>query len=227
MNSAIVKADLDSIREYKGKSAVAKIKGRKYQAYFRLDVDDFNLSEAVEYAKTDKNVLMLAYSGAGFALKSQEGAVNGVYIGWLIPVGNNVTEEDIQGYLKELPEGVSIVFQFPEDYKDLEFMVKMMEKYPAIRICGGHTFCFDDCRFGCCGRDVLTRAGIAFDKTDYLREGCSCAVGIYELSDVSLSAASRGSDKSNMGTKKQSGTQKAKKSQQFSSLLYSGGKVEL
>lgn len=226
MNTVIVKTDLDTAKQYCGKSVFAKIKGKKNIAYFRVPVDDFSLAEAVAHAKVNKNILMLAYTGVGFGLKTFDGSFSGVNIGWLVPVGGNVTEEDIQGYASEAPEGVSVVLQFPSDYKNLEFMCKIMDKYPNVRVCGGCAFCFDDCRFGCCGRDILTRAGIKFDTEDYLREGCSCAVPVIEDSEVSLGVFSGKQGENKNSTKSATGAKK-QKAQMFSSLLYGGGKVEL
>lgn len=223
MNTVIVKTDLETAEQYKGKSVYAKIKGKKNIAYFRVPVDDFNLAEAVALAKSNKNILMLLYSGVGFGLATVD--TIGVYLGWKIPVGSNTTEEDIKGYVSTAPEGVSLILQFPDDYKNIEFMVKMMEKYPNLRICGGCTFCFDDCRFGCCGRDVLRRAGIKFDEEQYYHEGCSCAIPVYDAEEVSLGAFTTKPDSSK--SSKGNSSAKKQKAQMFSSLLYSGGKVEL
>ena len=189
MRSVIVKAELDTVQAYENQAVYAKIEGKKNIAYFRLAADDSNIGAVVKQYRADSNVLMIAYKGQGIGLQAYidangEDAFEGVYVGWLIDVGANITEEDVMRYSSTAPKGVTCVLKLASEYKGINFLVNTMQKYSNIRYCSGCVFCFDDCRFGCCGKDILTARGLHFDKEDYLREGCSCALPVYTEREV-------------------------------------------
>lgn len=221
--SIIVKADLSLVTQYTGKSVVAKIGKKKFPVVFRVTVDDFSVEEAINTAKRDSNILMLNYVGSQGGLSQIN--PQGVYIAWIAEVGNDVSEEDIQKYIDTTPEGVTLVVKVPEDYKNIRFLYEMSEKYQNIRFCGGCLFCFDECKFGCCGKDICTARGIKFDDTEYIKEGCSCAIPAFDIADVELSVTTaKNKSKSSSSSSKKS---KPSKVAMFSSLLYGSGKVEL
>ena len=225
MTSIIVKCDLATAKEYTGKSVVAKVGKKKHSVAFRVTADDFTIDEAVELAKRDSNIIMVNYIGSQENIKGV--SPNGVYVAWSMEVGNDLTEDDIVKYLAETPEGVSLIVKVPEDYNNIRFLCDMLDKYDNLRICGGSLFCFDGYKFGCCGRDICAMKGVSFSEDSYIHEGCCCAVDIFDLTDVELTAsASKGASK---GTKKSGSTAKkpSNKVAKFSSLLYGNGKVEL
>lgn len=226
MNTIIVKTELETAKSYSGKTVYAKVKNKKNNAYFRVHVDDSNLDEAIAFAKRDKNVLMLAYYGQGGGFQTLTEDITGVYVGWVVPVGSNITEADVARYSELAPTGVSVIVKLPEDYKGFEFLYKVMQKYKNVRVCGGTCFCFEECRFGCCGKDVLEKRGIKYDKEEYLKQGCCCALPVISDDEVSLGVLSRSKDNTK-STAKPASSAKAKKAQIFSNMLYSGGKVEL
>ena len=228
ISSVIAKIDLDDMKEYHNKTVTTKIKTRKYSVKFRVAVDEYNMNEAVKLAKSDSNIIMLAYDGVGYGLKNLTESLDGVYFGWVVPVKLNVTEEDIKSYLSFAKDGVSIIFKVPDEYKDIEFMYKMMEKYPNIRFCGGKAFCFDECRFGCCGRDICQKAGIQVTNKDYWREGCCCALDVYNADELVLSVTEKvTSAKSGKKLSSEKKSSSKAKPQMFTNLLYGNGKVDL
>lgn len=219
--SIIVKSDLSRAEEFTGKSVVAKIGKKKLPVVFRVTVDDFTVEEAIDVAKRDSNILMLNYVGSQGGLSQVN--PQGVYIAWSIDVGNDVSEDDIQKCVEATPPGVTLVVKVPEDYKNIRFLYEMSEKYQSVRFCGGCLFCFDECKFGCCGKDICSARGIKFDDTEYIKEGCSCAIPVFDIADVELSVATSKAKSSNSTHKKS----KPNKVAMFSSLLYGNGKVEL
>lgn len=222
MSTVIVKADLATAKQYTGKSLSVKIGKKKFSAVLRVNVDDFNIAEAIELAKRDVNILMLNYVGSHEGI--QDVNTCGVYVAWGIDVGSDVTEDDIQRLYDDVPDGVTLIVKLPEGYKNIRFLYDMSQKFDRIRFCGGSLFCFEDCKFGCCGRDVCNERGISYDDTEYIKEGCSCAIPAFEMDEVEFIAT-------NSMTKTEKTAKKSKpksnKTAMFSSLLYSGGKVEL
>lgn len=219
--SMIVKADLSEIKEYTGKSVSAKIGKKSHPVLFRVNVDNFSVEEAIDVAKRDSNIVMLNYIGSPAGLANID--TKGVYITFSVEVGNDVSEEDIVKYIADIPEGVTLVVKLPEEFKNIRFAYEMSQKYDKVRFCGGCLFCFDECRFGCLGRDICTQKGIKFDDTEYIKTGCSCCIPIDDIANVELSISnSKQKSSSHSGNKS-----KNSKASLFSSLLYSGGKVEL
>lgn len=219
--SVIVKADLSEVKQYTGKSVTTKIGKKNHPVLFRVNVDDFTVEEGIDIAKRDANIIMLNYIG------SQAGLTNivskGVYITYAVEVGNDVTEEDIIKYLNNTPDGVTLVIKLPDDFKNIRFAYDMSVKYDKVRFCGGCLFCFDECKFGCVGRDICTQRGIKFDDTEYIKIGCSCCVPVEDFADVELAI----STKQQKSTTHSNNKSKISKASLCSSLLFSGGKVEL
>lgn len=220
--SIIVKTDFETAKAYAGKNVYTKFDGRKHQVFFRVFVDDSTLSDGIALSR-DKNVLMLLYVGSDSYLSTYDFTNCGTYIGVSKEVGNDLTESDINTMLSCLPEAVTLILKLPEDYKDIRFLYEMSQKYKRVRFCGGTLFCFDECNFGCCGRELLDKQGIKYDKESYLKEGCCCALQSVDGIDLEYTVSAR---TERYSTSKSSGTKKAKVSK-FSELLYSNGKVPL
>lgn len=222
--AVIVKANLEQVKEYKNKNVSLKIGNKKHQVYFRVEADDFSLLDAIEHAKTDRNVVMLEYAGSDNFIKSVAVAPsdNFPYVGVSYEVGMNLSEEDIVNALAEYPEWSTIIIKLPDEYKNLEFLYNMCQKYPRIRFCGGYTFSIDGCRLGCCGRDILEKKNIKVSDSEYLKIGCSCALQTLQFDDVDLSISLKAERTSNTssGTKSPA----SKRSAKFGSLL-GGDKV--
>lgn len=223
--SVIVKANLEQVKEYKNKNVSTKVGNKKHQVYFKVEVDDFSLVEAIEHAKMDRNVLMLEYAGSDNYLKSVVLAPSDIfpYVGVSYEVGMNLSEDDITNALAEYPAWTTVIIKLPDEYKNLEFLHGMCQKYPRIRFCGGYTFSIDGCRLGCCGRDILEKKNIKVTDTDYLKDGCSCALQTLQFEDVELAVSAKAERSSNTSGTKSSAPKKAAK---FSNLLGGATKVE-
>lgn len=221
MAIAVVKTSLDVAKEYTGKSVSTKVHGKRYQVFFKVEVDDFNLEEAIAYASRDKNIITLEYVGTNdYIMRVND--FKGVYITWSKELGMEFNESDIAHVEETTPDGVTPVIKLPAEYKNIRFIYNMSKKFSRIRFCGGHIYAFDGCRFGCCGRDILMRLNIKFNEEERVHEGCSCAVPVFEDSVVDLDATVKSVRNSNNSEAKN----RVGKSQRFSSLLV-GGSVEM
>lgn len=224
MNTVIVKADLSTAKQYTGKAVYAKVSKKKNQAYFRVAANDFNVSEAVSAASRDNNILAVEYEGTLDSLKGLN--FNNVCLLWEMPVGNDVTEEDIQKIVAEVPEGVSILLTLPEDFVNIRFVCDMLDKYPQIRFSGGNLFMFDGYAIGVCGKDLLTKRSIKFDSDKYLfYEGEDSALPVFDESEIELESGQKSTVKSSSSNASKKA--KSSKASLFSSLLYGDGKVGL
>lgn len=174
MNTVIHRTSLEEVKKYKRCKVFLMQNERKVRVCFRVEVDESNIEEACNLYRSDKNIVMLDYVGSTL---DNLPSLEQVYIAKHFEVGSSVSETDIAKVLESLPEGMVAIVKLVDEYKDIRFLVSMLDKYPALRFCGGSVFTFDDCRFGCCGRDVLKKRGIACQrKKDYIKVGCSCGI---------------------------------------------------
>lgn len=220
----LVRANLNDIAEYKGKNVSTKIGSKKHQVLFRLEVDDFSLLGAIEHAKNDKNVVMIDFAGTENFIKSCSIDTTGKipYVGVRVEVGLNLTEEDIINLLNVYPEWVTLIIKLPDEYKDMQFLYEMCQKYSRLRFCGGHTFNIDGCRLGCCGLDMVEKLDIKVNNTNYIHQGCSCALESFDITDVELVVTQKAERNSNTGSSKSKSSTPKKPKAVFSDLLKRG-----
>lgn len=221
MAAVIVKTTLDTAKEYSGKSVSTKISGKKHQVYFNVEVDDFNIEDAIALASRDKNIVVLNYVGTNDYI-TRVSDFKGVYITWGRELGGEIDESDIAHIEEVTPDGVTPVIQLPATYNNIRFLSDMCDKYKRVRFCGGYLYSFDNCRFGCCGRDILSKLSIKFDEEERVHDGCSCALPVFDEAAVELVASA----KSSHGGNNSESRNKVGKSQRFSSILM-GGSVEM
>ena len=233
--SVIVKSSLETAMKYCSLVS-AKVSGRRRRVLFEVNVDDYSIADAVNSAKTNKNIAVLVYEGIGVGLSSiSSQALKGsdINITWLCTVAGDVTEQDLQGYLSELPDGMTLTLKFPEDYVNYDLIFSIMEKYPKVRVCGSTLFAFDDFRVGLVGKDIIRSRGADFDASNYLVSGeCNAAPTVYEedivLENIGVSGG-KGTKKAKTSKKTSNGEGKARKQkvQKFSSFLFASGHHEL
>lgn len=196
----IVKTDLERAKEYTGKGVATMVGSKKHTVVFRVSVDDFTLEEAVSLYKRDRNIVMLDYVGTLEYLSTcSEALFDGVYVGRKIDVGSDVFQEDIEGVLSKLPQGVTLVVGLPDDYSDMEFVYNMSHKYPNVRFCGGNLFLLEGCNIGCCDSKVLSRASLKYKDIGLIRQGCGCDLQVLVGSEIELVETSKG--ERNKGTR--------------------------
>lgn len=216
----LVKASFETANKFRHSSVITKIGSKKHQCYFKLYCDDTDIDDCLELAKESKNVVMLEYQGSLPTLEAKD--LSNVYITKVFDFGMDINETDIEGVFELLPTGVTAVIKVPQEYSDMRFIYNMSQKYKSIRFCGGTTFCFDGCNVGCCGRDILDKANIKYDKSEYLHEGCSCAADTVLADEVELEEG-RVYKTATSGKK----TSSPKKKVLFQDLLYQSGRLEL
>lgn len=217
----LVKTSYTVANEYKGYIVNTKLGNKKHQVYFKVYCDDTDIDECLDLFRNSKNIVMLEYQGSLPILEMKD--LTGVYITRVFDFGTNITEEEIKGVVEMLPKGVTGIIRMPVEYSDMRFVHDMSMKYDSIRFCGGTMFCFDGCRIGCCGRDILDKAGIRYDKTKYLFEGCSCALDTVSETEVVLE---KGKPQTSTA-QKTSRSASPRKKLLFHDLIYQSGKVEL
>lgn len=201
----------------------AKVGNKKHQVYFKLYCDDTDVKDCIDLYRSCGNIAMLEYRGAIESIEDLD--LSGVYIAKVFDFGTNISEDDVEGVSSSLREGLVGVLRVPTEYKDMEFIYEMSQKYDNIRFCGGTTFCLDGCRLGCCGRDILEKRNIKFDSKQYSHEGCCCAAETFDSTEVELEEY-KVTKRAGSSTKSSSGGSK-KKVSMFKDLLYSGGTFDL
>lgn len=223
MANIIVRTTLDVAKEYTDKTVTTKLHGKKHHVYFKVEVDDFNIEEALQIASKGSNIVVLDYVGTNdYILRVSD--FKGVYITWCRELGMELSESDISHIEEITPEGVTPVIKLPEAYKNIRFVHDMSTKYKRVRFCGGTLYCFDDCRFGCCGRDILSKLDIKFDEEDRVHTGCCCALPVVEDVGLEFVATAKAVRKTSSGekSKKTTKTTKTPKPSKYSSLLVRG-----
>lgn len=220
----IVKTSYNEAKRFEHSGVRAKVGNKKHQVYFKVYCDDTDVKDCIELYRSSGNILMLEYQGALESIAELD--LNGIYIAKVFDFGTNITEDDVLGVSASLRDGLVGVLRVPTEYKDMEFIYNMSQKYSNIRFCGGTTFCLDGCRLGCCGRDIFEKRNVKYDDKQYFHEGCCCAAETVSDTEVELEECKV---TKRVGTKSSSnnGGGGKKKVALFKDLLYSGGTFEL
>lgn len=223
----LVRADYDTVSKYRGRSVYTLVGSKKQKVYFVLICDDLNLAESINLAKASKNILMVEYQGLVNNEVYQNINTNqGIYIGVVRDFGCNISEEDIIGVLDEVPEGITPIFNVPVDFKDLNFVWKMCNKYSRIRFSGGTLFNINGVRLGRIGVDILESEKIKFSMDCYklvgtldVMEVISSDGLVFESGGKVESKTPKSSTKSSSSEKKSKSSGGSKKTVMFSDLL--------
>lgn len=220
----IVKIDVESIKDYVGKRVFTKIGSKKHQVIFRLSVDEFSLEEGVSLYRRDSNIIMIDYEGTLEGLESFNSSMVGdCYIGYTMPVTGDMTESQFEHLISKLPDFLTPIFKFPEDFTDMGKLCTLSSIHPKIRFCGGYLFRLTGLNIGGVGVDILERRGIAPKKFSHLAIGSGCVYTNMLAKDIELVAS-----KVNISRpKKKVVAKKPNRAEKFSSMLLSGGTVEL
>lgn len=215
----LVKVSYETAKLYEGKGVTAKVGNKKHQVYFKLYCDSSNITDCISLYKASDNIVMLDYLGD---IPSSDIEVpNNIYITKTYDYGMNIVEEDIVSVVNELPEFITPIIRLPLEYTDMQFIYNMSQKYKRVRFCGGTYFCLNGCNLGCCGKDILDKRNIKYDKNSYMREGCSCALDTLMEDEVTLEEGKLKTKKSPAKAKQKSttGGHSKKKAMSFADLL--------
>ena len=211
----LAKISLDEARSYGRSRLVTKVGNKKKVVLFEVSVDNTNIKDAIDFAVGNNNVAALVYEGAEQYLQMvSELDTKGVYICKVEQVAEDVSETDIVKLLQILPDWASLVVDVPEDYKNMEFICNMCEKYPRVRFSGGYLFNFKDCKLGICGDDILEKLEVK-SELGLVRTHECCGLPVVCAEDIEISVATV-KDKISTGGEKS--TQK-KKTIMFSSMF--------
>lgn len=185
----IIKSDLETADSYAGMKVTALVGKKKHQAYFKVAVDDFSLEGAIDSYKNDSNIVALNYVGNDEFLRDFDRAkLQGVYLLKEFEVGSDVSEDDINCIVNSVHPEVTAVIRVPEDFCDMKFIQDMSKAYRNICFCGGTLFMLEDCKIGCCSKEVLENRGISVKDDEYIKTGCCSALQIVNLGDFELTA---------------------------------------
>lgn len=205
--SIICNVDFSTAQKYRGKSLSAKYSNKKHRVYLKLVCDDSTLQECIELAKQSKNILMISYQGLG-SWEHFKASVSGVYVGYGMDFGVDISEEDIERALVDIPDGITPIIHLPESFKDMEFLWRVSKKFPRLRFSGGQLFSIAGVKVGEIGVDVLERHDVKFGAESYrLRFGVD-AVENVAISSLEIDASGKPESTS---TRKPKSTTSAKK----------------
>lgn len=198
----VCNVDFSTAQKYRGKSLSTKYNNKKHKVYLKLVCDDSTLQDCVDLAKQSKNILMISYQGLG-SWDNFKASVGGVYVGYGMDFGVDVSEADIERALADIPDGVTPIIHLPESFKDMEFLWRVSKKFPRLRFSGGQLFAVAGVKVGEIGVDILERGDVKFGVESYrLRSGVD-AVENVAISSLEIDAS---------GKPESSGTRKPKTS---------------
>ena len=165
----VCSVDYSTALGYKGVNLSTKYNNKKHKVYLKLVCDDLTLLDGVELAKASKNILMVEYRGLdtnpSYMTLTQD---TGVYIGRVVDFGNNITVEDIERTINDIPSGITPIINLPDDFKDIQYLWKLSKQFPRVRFSGGYLFAIDGVKIGAIGVDILSKLDIKFDESSYL-----------------------------------------------------------
>ena len=211
----LAKISLDEAKAFGRNKVVTKVGNRKKVVLFEVSVDNTNIKDAIEFAVGNSSVAALVYEGTEQHLQMvSELDTKGVNICKVEQVADDVSEADIMKLLQIIPTWASLVVDVPEDYKNMEFICNMCEKYPRVRFSGGYLFNFKDCRLGICGDDTLEKLGVKPD-VGLVRTGDCCSLPVVCAGDIEITIATA-KDKISSGGEKSA---PKKKTVMFSSMF--------
>ena len=182
--SIVCGINLNLAKEYDRYSLTTKVEGKKHKVYFKLESGVDELQECINIASKRKDIIYVEYQGDVTSIDSIE--TNGVSVVCFKEVGNNFTDEDIEYALSDLPLGVTLVLNLPDDYNNLEMVYRLSKKYPKIRFSGGNLFRLDGLRLGSYDKTILDSKGIKYGGFSYLTSNCKDILGCYNISNLEL-----------------------------------------
>lgn len=180
--SIICSVDLPTAQKYRGKNLSTKYNNKKHKVYLKLHCDDSNLQDGIELAKQSKNILMVSYQGGGsWGEYGFLSGLRGVYVGYSMDFGVDVSEADIERAVEGIPESVTPVINLPKSFTDIEFLWRVSQKYPRLRFSGGQLFAVEGVNVGEIGVDILQREDVKFGVESY-----RIRTGVDALENVSI-----------------------------------------
>ena len=220
----LVNVDFEMANKYNVRSISTKYNNKKHKVYFKLCCDDFNLSEALNAAKVNHNVIMVEYKGS---LNNPEflnlTESTGLYIGRMFELGNNICEQDLQDISEDVPNGVTPIVYLPSDFKDLELLVRLSRKFPRFRFCGGQLFAVEGVKLGAVGVDTLEAHDIKFGVECYNMTDSVDVIETVDILDLELEVSNKPErttkTTAKSTTKSSSSTPKKPKTMMFSDIF--------
>lgn len=182
----LVEVDFETAKGYAGYGLSTKYNGKKHKVYLKVTCDESNLAEAISLCKANRNMLMLEYQGMDNYPSYTDLQPQGIYIGRLTRLGNNLTAEDVESIVSSTPAGVVPIVSLPSDFSDMEFLWHLSKKYPTVRYSGGVLFEIDGVKIGEIGTDILEAAGIKVDESCYFIDGKSDCLDCVDISELEL-----------------------------------------
>lgn len=197
----IAKISLEDAKKFGRSKLITKVGNKKKVVLFEISVDNTNIKDAIEFSVGNNNVASLVYEGAEQHMQMiNELDTRGVHICRVEQVADDVSETDIVKLLQVIPSWASLVVDVPEDYKNMEFICDMCNRYPRVRFSGGYLFNFKDCRLGTCGDDILSKLGVKPEE-GLVRTGMCCGLPVVYSSEIEISVAT-GKDKVSSGSER-------------------------
>lgn len=207
----ICSVDYSTALGYKGMNLSAKYNNKKHKVYLKLNCDDYILEDGLSLARVSKNILMVNYQGIGTS-QVYLGLTNdtGIYVGRVMDFGNDITEEDIERLVVNIPEGITPIIKLPEDFTNLRFIWEVSKKFPRVRFCGGKLFAIEGVKVGAIGVDILDRVEAKYDDDAYSLGGRVDALEEVDISTLEIKASAK-TERTGNGTKRGSSGSTASK----------------
>lgn len=182
----VVKTNIETAVQYASGSVETDSFKKKQQVFFKVTVNDYDLKRAVDFAKTDDNIIMIKYEGDPVNISVENIDFTGVYVAREFEVTSNFELEDMEHIMEKVPNGMHAIIKLPADYNNMELLYQIQEQYKNVRFCGGYLFNTGEIKLGCIGKDIADAKGIRYKKGNYLCEGCACVCDTFEEYEVNL-----------------------------------------
>lgn len=213
-------------KEYVGKSLTTKIANKKHSVNLMVSCDDYNLMDTISLVRSCFPILVLEYIGSSDNPEYKsltKDKLLGCYMVCVVDVGNNFTEDDLDGILEDTPSCVHLVVRLPEDFTDIEKLWRLRNKYNTIRFLGKDMWSLVGLRLGYFGQSFVEKKKLKVSDDLFVSYDKQYGVDVLPLDGLELSIT-EGKAALQIRSKKSGSSTKRSR---FTGLIYSEGKVEL
>lgn len=125
-------------------AARGEVDGKQVNFYLQVIVDETNIMQAVEKAKSNRWIVALEYVGSPSYLTDVDLGDQLVIMTHKV----DTIDVNVDFVLSGIPDKVRVVFELPESYSDMKTIMEYSKKYPNISFEGGTFIRLAGCNLG-------------------------------------------------------------------------------
>lgn len=166
--------------EVAGAALKGAVEGKVYNFFMRVEVDETNITEAIETLKGNKWCVGLDYRGNLGVLRAVE--AKGVKI--LVETDTlDALDARLDNFVGSVPPHIRVIAKVEPEYCNMRKIEEYSIKYSNLRFCGGNLIRLDGCSIGCITtNDVFKK--VADNRLPIVTSGCSCVYKNLSLGEL-------------------------------------------